>query len=244
MRRRDGKLQLRRAQPGKLTQQCEQTFLAALSATANVRLAAAAAGASVAAFYRRRRKNPAFAREMRLALETGYERLETVLLVSSLPSSYEDDAWRHNDPPAIPPMTANQALQILYLHQKEARLGGTPPDLRRRKGESAEAQSMRLGLMYEHQMQRAREDFLVAEAARMARDPGYVSHVLERPVVLPDLAQVPHGGSAAIRETAAARPAPAEPGSDATGSARGGRVYDAMRALFGGWRLGDMKTAL
>ena len=42
VRRNDGKLQMRRAQPGKLTREAEQAFLAALSATCNMSLAAAA----------------------------------------------------------------------------------------------------------------------------------------------------------------------------------------------------------
>src|SRR4051812_45432257 len=75
VRGRDGRLQMRRAQPGKLTRECEQAFLAALSATCNVTLAAAAVGASPRAFYRRKRQCPAFAREMRLALKRGYDGL-------------------------------------------------------------------------------------------------------------------------------------------------------------------------
>lgn len=136
-RRNDGKLQMRAAQPGKLTKQCEQAFLAALSATANVRLSAAAAGAAEAAFYRRRRQNPAFAREWFLALQEGYEQLEMALHASWSPHSHEDDAWRHNAPPPIPPMTVNQALQLMYLHQKEARLLAEPPHIKRRKAKAA-----------------------------------------------------------------------------------------------------------
>lgn len=118
---RDGTLQIRRAQPGKLTRECEQAFLAALSATCNVRLSAAAAGAAEAAFYRRRRRHAGFAREWQLALEAGYERLEMALMESFTPWSFEDDAWRHNEPPAIPQMTAAQALQLLHLHDKTAK---------------------------------------------------------------------------------------------------------------------------
>lgn len=190
VRRNDGKLQLRSAQPGKLTRQCEQAFLAALSASANVRLSAAAAGASVAAFYRRRRKNPAFAREMRLALEMGYERLEGALIESIAPGSYADDAWRHNDPPPIPPMTADQALRLLSLHQKEARLLAEPGHIKRRRGESSEAHAYRLGAMYEAAQQRGREAFALAEAARRAaRERQSCAHEPEAPV-LPDLGQV------------------------------------------------------
>lgn len=138
VQRRDGRLQLRRAQPGKLTRECEQAFLAALSATANVRLSAAAAGASVAAFYRRRRRNPGFAREMHNALCMGYERLEMALMASFEPTAAEDDDWQHNDPPPIPSMTANQALQLLYLHHKTAKLWAEAPYMKQRKGETAD----------------------------------------------------------------------------------------------------------
>jgi len=213
----DGRLQMRAAQPGKLTRECEQAFLAALSATANVRLSAAAAGASVAAFYRRRRKNPAFAREMRLALEMGYERIELALLESFLPGSHEDDAWRHNDPPAIPAMTANQALQLLYLHQKEARLWSEPDYLKRRRGESGEAYSFRLGAMYRARQQRDREAFEVAEAAR--RERGEPSPFEPPPPALPALDQVTGWSKADPKK----------------------QPHDPRVALFGGWRIEDMK---
>jgi hypothetical protein len=193
VRRNDGKLQMRAAQPGKLTRQCEQAFLAALSATANVRLSADAAGASVAAFYRRRRQNPAFAREMRLALEMGYERLEMALLEDMSPASHADDAWRHNDPPPIPPMTVDEALRLLAIHQREARLLAEPGTIKRRRGESKEAWSFRLSAMYETRLQRAREDFEVAEAERMAR--GEAPYWAEEAPAVPDLAQIRRRGA-------------------------------------------------
>ncbi|RHW17376.1 hypothetical protein D1610_10400 [Sphingomonas gilva] len=217
VRRRDGKLQLRRAQPGKLTKQCEQAFLAALSATANVRLSAAAAGASPRAFYRRRHTNPAFAREMRLALETGYERLEMALLESAAPAAHADDAWRNNDPPPIPRMSVNQALQLLYLHQKEAQLEAEPAHIKRRRGESQGARSIRLSAMYEARMERDREAFRVAEAARRAA--GRPSPFGPPPPQLPALDQVQGWSRADPTRT----------------------PHDETRALFGGWRIEDMK---
>lgn len=214
---RSGHLQLRRAQPRRLTRAAEQAFLAALSATANIRLSAAAAGFSHSAFYARRKTSPAFRREMRLALEQGYEQLEIALLASMAPDSYEDDAWRHNEPPDMPPMTTAQALQLMYLHQKEARLGGTPEPMRRRPGESHEAVSMRLSLLYEARLQRDREKFDVAEAARRAAGkPSPFGPKVLPP--LPDLAQVT-GWSRADPTKAPHHP---------------------ERALFGGWRLEDI----
>jgi hypothetical protein len=218
VRRNDGKLQMRAAQPGKLTRQCEQAFLSALSATANVRLSAAAAGAGGAAFYRRKRNDPAFAREWRLALEQGYERLETALLASAAPASHEDDGWRHNEPPDLPPMTVNQALQLMYLHQKEARLLAEPPHLRRRNGESREAHRFRVAAMAEEQLRQEQEKFEVAEAARRARGVPGLLESWRATAALPDLGQV-------------------------TGWSRanaGKAPHDPTRALFGGWRMENL----
>ena len=50
-----GRLQLRLAPPGRITKAAEQAFLRALSASANVRLSAAAAGFAHSNFYARRR---------------------------------------------------------------------------------------------------------------------------------------------------------------------------------------------
>lgn len=188
VRSRSGNLQLRQVKPGRLDRVAEQAFLAALSATANIRLSAAAAGFSHSAFYARRRQNPGFAREMRLALAMGYERLEQALIESYLPRAHVDDAWRHNDPPAIPPMSADEALMLLRLHQQEVRLQAEPPHIKRRRGESGEAHSYRLAAMYEAEKARDREDFEIAEAAR---NEGAGGTRFEPPApVLPDLAQV------------------------------------------------------
>ncbi|MBN8808218.1 MAG: hypothetical protein J0I47_08270 [Sphingomonas sp.] len=214
-RRNDGKLQMRAAQPGKLTRQCEQVFLATLGVTCNVRLAAAAAGAAVAAFYRRRRRDPGFAREWRLALERGYEALEMALLDAGSVHSHEHDDWRHNEPPPMPPMTANQALQLMYLHQKEARLLAEPPHLRRRRGETSDMWSFRVAAMTEEARRREREKFEIAEAARRADGKSTWKDYLS---TSPRLAQI--GGMTPLEATKA--------------------MYDDSRALFGGWRLGDM----
>ena len=228
VRRKDGTLQLRRAQPGRLTREGEQAFLAAVGATANVRLAAAAVGAAHTSFYWRKRNDRAFARELRLALQRGYEALEMALLEADRPGSHEHDDWRHNDPPAMPPMTVNQALQLMYLHQKAALLVDEPTPIRRRRGESQEACCERLAQMAEARKQRAREAFEVAEAERMERGApawGPAGEAVRRRLAvegraaLPDLAQVT-GWSRADPEKA---------------------PHDPRRALFGGWRIEDME---
>ena len=222
VRLRNGKLQLQRAQVGKLTPAAEQAFLAALSVTCNVSLAAAAVGSCFNAFNRRRRKDPAFAREMRLALARGYEALEAALLESSLPGAHEHDEWRSNDPPAIPPTSANQALQLMYLHQKAVLQLDEPDYVRRRRGESREAHSERLALMAEERDRRAREEYEAAEAERRDRGEPPLGPAGEERFGLPDLAQV----------TGWSRADPAK------------GTHDPSRALFGGWRIEDMEEAL
>ena len=224
-RSKNGRLQLRRAPSHALPPDAEQRFLAALSATANVVLSAAAAGSRSQVFYERARKNPAFAREWRLALEQGYEAVETALLASQQVESHRDDAWRHNAPPPMPPMTANQALQLLYLHGKRAANRDEPAHIKRRRGESAEVHRFRLAAMYEARQARDREAFRVAEAARAERGEGpYWAEYAQgeapgdRPK-LPDLGQV----------TGWSRADPAK------------MPHDETRALFGGWRITDWK---
>ncbi|WP_375390934.1 hypothetical protein [uncultured Sphingomonas sp.] len=211
-RGRGGLLQQRAAHPNRLTRHGEQAFLLALSVTANVGLAAAAAGAPKYAFYRRRHADPAFAREWRLALAEGYAQLELRCLAAADPESHGHDAWRHNEAPEPPPMTVSQMLQLMYLHQKEARLLAEPAHLKRRRGESREAQSYRLAVMHELRLERDREAFRVAEAARATAAPPEAERI-----TLPDLAQVTAG-----------RAPPKVP-------------HDPGRALFGGWRIEEME---
>ena len=236
VRLKNGTLQIRRAQPGKLTREAEQAFLAALSATCNMRLSAAAVGAAPHAFYRRRTKDSAFAREQRLALTRGYEALELALIESGVAGSHEHDDWRHNEPPAIPPMSANQALQLMYLHQKAALLVDLPMPLRRRPGESREACCERLAQMAEARAERHREEFEVAEAERRERGvPAWgpagsfvrlrMSGDFEDErshFGLPDLSQVTGWSNADPEKT----------------------PHDPDRALFGGWRSEDMEREL
>lgn len=216
VRTASGKTQLRRPGTAKLTRDHEQRFLLALSATANVRLASAAAGLSHATFYARKRRSKAFAREWRAALAQGYDRVETACLAAETPDAYRHDDWTHNDPPELPPMSWTHAIQLLQLHQKEARLLAEPDYLKRRRGESREAHSMSLGAMRAHRDELARETFRRAEALRQinGRDNPY-----HRLVLLPDLAVV-DGWSK----------------SDPTK-----QPHHAERALFGGWRLRDWR---
>lgn len=215
VQRADGTLQVRRAQPGKLTKACEQAFLAALSATCNVTLSAAAAGASPRAFYRRKAMHPGFAREMRLALKEGYRRLEEAMLESVDPVGHADDAWRNNEPPPMPQMTAGQMLQLMYLHQKEARLWARRPHFRTRAHETRDAYSERVAAQWRLDKDRELEEWRVTLAAKLSRMTA--KHEPPAPA-LPALDQV----------TGWSRADPAK------------APHHEGRALFGGWRIGDL----
>lgn len=215
VRTRGGRLQIRPAHKGKLTKKCEQAFFAALAATANIRLSAAATGASARAFYRRREKNRAFAREMRLALRTGFERVEAAALMAGLPESYADDAWRHNAPLPIPAMTPSQALQLLCLHDKSVQQGWERPHRRKRRGESEETYTERLRAMRMVEERHKAEDEAVARAAR---EEGTEAEQGGGVPVLPALDQV----------TGWSR-------------AQGKPPHDPEVALFGGWRIEHME---
>lgn len=161
-----GRLQVRLARPGQMTKGAEQAFLAALAASANIRLSAAATGFAHSSFYAKARGHRAFAREMRLALRTGFERVEAAALMAGLPQSYVDDAWRHNAPLPIPAMTPSQALQLLCLHDKSVYQSWEKPHRRQRRGESEETYTERLRAMRMVEERRKAEDEAVARASR------------------------------------------------------------------------------
>lgn len=216
-----GRLQLRLAPPGRMTRGAEQAFLAALSASANIRLSAAAAGFAHSSFYRKRRARGWFAREMRLALKMGFERLECALLAAGMVGSHEHDRWRQCEPPPIPPMTADQALQLLFLHEKSVRQGWDMPHRRRRRGEPWEVYRERLAAMWTWQKEREAEEAAMRRATRF-EETGSWRHADEpEPPALPPLELVTGWSKASGRPP-----------------------HREGRALFGGWRIAEMERKL
>jgi hypothetical protein len=222
VRTRNGKLQIRLAHSDKLTHAAEQAFLYALSATANVRLSAAAAGASPGAFYRRRRLNPVFAREMRLALKMGWERLEMASLAAALPHNHAHDRWRQcGREAAMPPLSWDQAFQLLCLHDKSVHQSWEQPHRRRRRGESDAVYTERLRAMWQAEKSIEAEQAAVRRAARYEASGGWRHSDEPPPPELPPLETVTGW-------------------SRASGKAK--RHGDL--ALFGGWRIGEMERKL
>ncbi|MFC7499632.1 hypothetical protein ACFQRC_10415 [Enterovirga sp. GCM10030262] len=218
-RLRSGRLQLRLAPPGRMTKAAEQSFLRALSASANIRLSAAAAGFAHSSFYARARASRAFAREMRLALAMGYERLEAAMLMAASPQSHADDGWRRNDPPPIPPLTAGQALQLLCLHEKSVRQSWDQPHRRKRRGEPWETYTERLRAMWTAEKAREAEDAALRAAAREEQAGDWSPDDEPPPPELPALEQVTGWSKADPKK----------------------QPHNAEIAMFGGWRLSDWR---
>jgi hypothetical protein len=135
-RTRGGRLQLRRAPPGRMTEAGEQAFFRALSASANVRLSAAATGFTHSAFYQKKKKWPAFASEMKIALTIGYDRIQGAAMertLQALHGGQPETAWLAGAVAGnpLPPMTFGQAFQILCLHRNTVLLAGERPPGRR-----------------------------------------------------------------------------------------------------------------
>jgi hypothetical protein len=220
VRTRSGRLQVRLAHPDKLTLEAEQAFLHALSATANVRLSAAAAGASEVAFYRRRRLDPVFAREMRLALKMGWQRLKMESFRAGLASAHGRDRWRNCATAPIPPLSFDQAFQLLCLHGRSVNAGWEHPR-RRRRGESDSVHIERLRAMGRVEKAMDEEDEALRRAARFEAGGGWRLEDEPPPPALPPLETV----------TGWSR-------------AKGGAGRHSGLALFGGWRIGEMERRL
>ncbi|MBO9714950.1 hypothetical protein [Sphingomonas sp.] len=226
VRTASGRLQLRLATPGKMTRAAEQAFLAALAATANVRLAAAAAGFAHTSIYHRRRKFPAFAKAMDDALRIGFDRLECALLAATIAadeSQGPDAQWLHSlEANPVPPMTAAQAIQQLAMHQRSV-CHDEPREIMRRRM-PWEVVSHLLQARW-HREKWHREDRLAREARAEARGRRYEETGDWRapdepaPVVLPPLEQV----------TGWSKADPAK------------KPHREGGTLFGGWRIGDGK---
>jgi hypothetical protein len=133
-----GRPQLRRAAPGTLTRTGIETFLKTLAATANVRFAALSVGVKPSSIYARRRRDPAFAAEMDIALEVAVAALEMRVIEASGVFADDDDlnpprngegdhspeegngggGPERNRVGTIGTLTASEALHFLTLHSR------------------------------------------------------------------------------------------------------------------------------
>jgi hypothetical protein len=217
-RTRGGRLQLRRAPPGRMTAEGEQAFFTALATSANVRLSAAATGFTHSAFYQKQKKQPAFAREMRISLTIGYDRIEYASLAAAQPGSGAHDGWRRNDLPPLAPLSWDQAFQLLCLHDRSVRQGWEQPHRRRRRGEPWETYTERLRAMWTAEKAREAEDRAIRRAEHYEETGSWRYAHEQPPPKLPPLHLVTGW-------------------SKATGKP----AHNSNLALFGGWRISDWK---
>jgi len=129
-RGKNGRPQQRARKPGGWTKRARRIFLDHLAATCNVTGSAAAAGLHWSGAYAQRRSDPEFAEQWQAALETGYARLEAMLIDRAggrvvADRAIDDGAGAETPTPPNPEgMDAELALNLLRLHR--APLKGAP----------------------------------------------------------------------------------------------------------------------
>jgi hypothetical protein len=118
------RLQIARARLHQWTPRLEDRFLAALAATCNVKAACAEAGMSGPSAYEHRERWPGFAKRWDKAVEMADIRLAFALV------EHGTNPFSSLDPPApvpIPPMSVDDALHNLSMHQHQVSgIGGRP----------------------------------------------------------------------------------------------------------------------
>jgi hypothetical protein len=123
---RTGRPQVQRRQARGMTAKRRRLFLDHLAATCNVTASATAAGVNWHVAYSLRRRDTDFAAEWQAALETGYARLEALLIERAggggrAPDDDDDDD-RGSDPEGPPPpdpagVDSELALHLLRMHR-------------------------------------------------------------------------------------------------------------------------------
>ncbi|MDB5681764.1 MAG: hypothetical protein JWO16_1569 [Sphingomonas bacterium] len=132
---RGRRTQIARARLKQWTPRTEARFLAALAACCNVKAACRAVGMSQAAAYNHYARWPDFEKRWEAALEEGFERLELALF------DHAGRAFAAVDYPpdmAMPPVTFDQAIQLLGLHQSRVHKIGKRPGRKRHYARTSE----------------------------------------------------------------------------------------------------------
>ena len=126
---KNGEWQVRRAQPGSLSEKGEAMFLAELAKTCNVALACAVVGITKSNIYKRRQRSDQFADRMDAALAWGHERLEFAVMEAARCSLGPEEmaaGWLELGATAPPPLTImsfDQVISAMGMHMKRVALG-------------------------------------------------------------------------------------------------------------------------
>jgi len=118
----NGRLQQRARRPGGWTKRRRRIFLDHLAATCNVTASAVAAGLHWSGAYSLRRNDPEFAAQWQAALETGYARLEAMLIdraagAGAEPAGEDSPEAEAATPPKPQEMDTDLALNLLRLRR-------------------------------------------------------------------------------------------------------------------------------
>jgi hypothetical protein len=124
---RGKRVQIARARLRQWTPRLEDRFIRALTSTCNIKLACRAVGLSYASAYNHRERWPDFARRWDAAIPAGWTNVDSALVTGAI--ALFDPAV---DPPeALGPMSVDQAIQLVGLHQRRAIGIGNLPGVRR-----------------------------------------------------------------------------------------------------------------
>ena len=131
-------MQIRRSPAGRLTRYGLETFLRALAATANIRLAAHSVGIAASSIHWRCHADPAFAREVDAALDVAATQLDAAFIeaceatfdpegehLNWLEDGCMQPIWRDGEQgeanPPLPRITVAQAISFLEMHDRRKR---------------------------------------------------------------------------------------------------------------------------
>ncbi len=124
------RVQIARARLRQWSPRVEERFLAALTATCNVKAACAEVGLTPASAYNHRNRWQRFAERWDAAIEIGYVQLECGL-IHAAGNLLSGDGITEVGP--IRDMTADQAIHLLHMHKHQVHRLGRRPGLRARE---------------------------------------------------------------------------------------------------------------
>ena len=112
------RVQIARARLHQWTPRVEERFLATLAETCNLRASLRAVGLSAASLHEHRKRWPAFDERCEEALAIGYERIDRGLDAGALRLLDPAAARVPAVPPAIAPMSVDDAIRLVRLHER------------------------------------------------------------------------------------------------------------------------------
>lgn len=124
---RGKRVQIARARLRQWTPRLEERFIRALTATCNVKMACREAGLSYASVYKHRERWPDFAARWDAAIPAGWKNVDAALVWGAI-ALFDPEV---EPPEALGPMSVDQAITVVSVHQRRAIGLGKWPGVRR-----------------------------------------------------------------------------------------------------------------